>query len=115
VSQMWSVPGALFVAALWGVPSQLSGKGLIFNPGQWIAYLAWVLWTLSGIAVVWTFLDESEPRGEMMATPTLGGGFCLRDHYSSSTLEAAVTHLKPKRRAAGCLHCCVDDWEDRYA
>ena len=73
MSLMWCVLGALAVTALWGVPSALSGQATPLGPGQWVGYLAWVLWTLSGIAVVWTFLDEREPRAAKVAALTLGG------------------------------------------
>jgi len=59
---MWSLLSALFILALWGMHSLLSYRGMTFTPWQWMAYVAWLLWTLMGVALVWTFSDEREPH-----------------------------------------------------
>jgi hypothetical protein len=73
MSAMWSVLSALFILALWGMKSILSQKGIAFTVGQWIVYLAWLLWTLFGIALVWTFITEREPRAARVGTLIFGG------------------------------------------
>ena len=70
---MWSVLSALFVLALWGMQSILNRRGIAFTAGQWVGYLVWLLWTLFGIALVWTFIDESEPRAARVGTLIFGG------------------------------------------
>jgi hypothetical protein len=70
---MWSVLSALFVLALWGMHSFLGYRGVAFTAGQWIVYLIWLLWTLFGVALVWTFMDEGEPRAAGMGALIFGG------------------------------------------
>ena len=70
---MWSVLSALFVLALWGMQSILSYRGIAFTAGQWVGYLAWLLWTLFGIAFVWTSIAEGKPRAARLGTLIFGG------------------------------------------
>lgn len=70
---MWSVLSALFVLALWGMQALLSGRGIAFTIGQWVGYLAWLLWTLFGVALVWTFMGEGKPRPAMVGALIFGG------------------------------------------
>ena len=73
MSVMWSLLSTLFVLALWGMQSVLSRRGITFTVGQWGGYLAWLLWTLLGIALVWTFIVESEPRAARLGAVIFGG------------------------------------------
>lgn len=59
---MWSVLSALLILALWGMQALLNSRNVTFSVWQWAAYVAWLLWTLAGIALVWTFTDEREAR-----------------------------------------------------
>ncbi len=84
MSVMWSVLSALFVLAVWGMQSALSRRGVAFNVWQWVGYLAWLLWTLLGIALVWTFIAERQPRAARVGTLVFGG---------TSAIVAAVLAL----------------------
>jgi hypothetical protein len=70
---MWSVLSALLVLAFWGMQSILSGRGITFTAGQWVGYLAWLLWTLFDIAFVWTSIAEGEPRAARVGALIFGG------------------------------------------
>ena len=70
---MWSVLSALFFLALWGMQALLRYRGVSFTILQWVTYVAWLLWTLAGIALVWTFFDEREPRPIRISTLIFGG------------------------------------------
>ena len=70
---MWSVLSALFILALWGKQSLLSYRNVAFTIWQWVGYVAWLLWTLAGIAFVWTFADEREPRPIRVSILVFGG------------------------------------------
>ena len=64
---MWSVLSGLFVLALWGMQSLLAHRSIAFTVWQWVGYLAWLLWTLLGVALVWTFADEGQLRATRAA------------------------------------------------
>lgn len=70
---MWSVLSALFILALWGMQSILSYRSITFNVGQWVGYLVWLLWTLFGIAFVWTSIAEGESRATRVGMLIFGG------------------------------------------
>ena len=70
---MWSVLSALFVLALWGMQAVLGRGGIKFTVGQWIGYVIWLLWTLFGVALVWTFVDEGKPRAVRVGVSIFGG------------------------------------------
>lgn len=70
---MWSMLSALFVLALWGMASFLSRGGIVFTASRWIAYLAWLLWTLLGAAFTWTSLAEREYRAAGLGALLFGG------------------------------------------
>ena len=70
---MWSVLSALFVLALWGMQSLLSYRNVTFTIWQWAGYVVWLLWTLAGVAIVWTFVDEREPHATRVGTLIFGG------------------------------------------
>lgn len=62
MSVMWSLLSAVFVLALWGMSAFLRVNDTPFTAGQWMVYLAWLLWTLFSVAFVWTSLAEGERR-----------------------------------------------------
>jgi hypothetical protein len=64
---MWGVLSALFVLALWAMTALLRRSDAAFTAGQWVVYLTWLLWTLFGIAFVWTSLHRQD-------APQLAGG-----------------------------------------
>ncbi len=70
---MWSVLSALFVLALWGMQAILGSRGIAFTIGQWVGYVIWLLWTLFGVALVWTFGDEGKPRAAGVGVLIFGG------------------------------------------
>ena len=70
---MWSVLSALFVLALWGMRSFLAQRSITFSAWQWAVYLAWLLWTLFGVALVRTFIAEREPRPIRVSVLVFGG------------------------------------------
>lgn len=70
---MWSVLGASFVLGLWGMQAILNHRQIAFNVGQWIVYVVWLLWTLFGVAFVWTSMAEGEARAAKMGALVLGG------------------------------------------
>ena len=70
---MWSALSALFVLALWGMQSFLSCRNITFTAWQWVGYLIWLVWMLLGAALVWTFIDEREPRAARVSTLVFGG------------------------------------------
>ena len=70
---MWSVLSALFILALWGMQSLLSYRNVMFTIWQWAGYVIWLLWTLTGVAMVWTFIDERETRAARVGTLIFGG------------------------------------------
>jgi len=70
---MWSTISALFVLALWGMQSLLSHRNAAFAAWQWVAYVVWLLWTLAGVALVWTFADERESRPIKVSALIFGG------------------------------------------
>ncbi len=70
---MWSVLSTLFVLALWGMQSFLAQQSITFTAWQWTAYAAWLLWTLLGVALVRTFIDEREPRPVRVSVLVFGG------------------------------------------
>ena len=73
MSIMWSVLSALFVLALWGMSSLLSERDITLDALQWLVYLAWLLWTLFGIALVRTFVSEGERRAVRLGALIFGG------------------------------------------
>ncbi len=70
---MWSVISALFILAICGMAFILGRMGIAFNTGQWIGYLSWLIWTLFGIALVCTFINEGEHRAARIGTLIFGG------------------------------------------
>jgi hypothetical protein len=70
---MWGVLSALFVLALWGMTVLLGRSDAAFTAGQWAVYLAWLLWTLFGVAFVWTSLAERERRAAGVGALIFGG------------------------------------------
>jgi hypothetical protein len=84
MSVMWGVLSGLFVLALWGMRSTLNYRGITFTAGQWIVYLARLLWTLFGIALVWTSIAGGESRAARVGTLIFGG---------TSVIVAAVLAL----------------------
>ncbi len=70
---MWSILSTLFVLALWGMQSFLAQRSITFTAWQWVAYVAWLLWTLFGVALVRTFIDEREPRPVRVSVFVFGG------------------------------------------
>lgn len=70
---MWSILSALCVFALWGMQSILRHRGIAFTAGQWVGYLVWLLWTLFGIAFVWTSIAEGEARAARLGGLIFGG------------------------------------------
>ncbi|MCP4538889.1 MAG: hypothetical protein GY832_17275 [Chloroflexi bacterium] len=70
---MWSILSTLFVLALWGMQSFLAQRSITFTAWQWTAYTAWLLWTLLGVALVRTFIDEREPRPVRVSMLVFGG------------------------------------------
>jgi hypothetical protein len=70
---MSSVLSVLLVLALWGMQSLLSYRNITFTAWQWVGYLIWLAWTLLGVALVWTFIDEGEPRAASVGTLIFGG------------------------------------------
>jgi len=70
---MWSVLSALFVLALWGMQSLLACRDVTFAAWQWAGYVAWLLWTLFGVALVRTFIAEREPRPVGVSVLVFGG------------------------------------------
>jgi hypothetical protein len=70
---MWGVLSALFVLALWGMTALLRRSDVAFTAGQWVTYLAWLLWTLFGVAFVWTSLAERDRRAARVGALLFGG------------------------------------------
>ena len=70
---MWSVLSASFVLALWEMQSFLAHRTITFTAWQWAVYLAWLLWTLLGAALVRTFTGEREPRPVRVSALVFGG------------------------------------------
>mgnify|MGYP001087405370 CR=1 FL=1 len=69
----WSTLSALFVLALWGMQSFLVYRYVTFNMWQWASYVAWLLWTLFGVALVRTFIAERESRPVRVSALIFGG------------------------------------------
>ncbi len=70
---MWSILSAVFVLALWGMQFFLAQQSITFTAWQWAVYLAWLLWTLLGVALVRTFTGEREPRPVRVSALVFGG------------------------------------------
>ncbi len=70
---MWSVLSASFVLALWGMQSFLAQQSITFAAWQWTAYVAWLLWTLFGVALVRPFIAERGPRPVRVSVLVFGG------------------------------------------
>ena len=64
---MWSVLSVLCILALGGMQLFLNRRDVTFTIGQWIVYATWLLWTLGGVALVWTFTSERNPRAARAA------------------------------------------------
>ena len=69
---MWSVLSVLFVLGIWGMQALLGYRGVTFAVWQWVAYTAWLLWTLAGVALVWTFVEEREPHAVRVGSLVFG-------------------------------------------
>jgi ferredoxin len=50
----------------WGAPAPLTAWA-------WVVYLAWLLWSALGVAVVWTLFAEREPRAAGVGLALFGG------------------------------------------
>jgi hypothetical protein len=59
---MWSVLSVLCILALGGMQLFLNHRDVTFTIEQWAVYAGWSLWTLGGVALVWTFISEQNPR-----------------------------------------------------
>ena len=70
---MWSVLSVLFVLGILGMQALLGYRGVTFAVWQWVAYAAWLLWTLLGVALVRTFTGEREPRPVRVSALVFGG------------------------------------------
>jgi hypothetical protein len=70
---MWSVESALLVLGLWGMRSLVHQRGIAMSTGRWTVYVLWLLWTLLGIAVVWTLAAERRPRAVGVGALFFGG------------------------------------------
>jgi hypothetical protein len=81
---MWGIISGLFVLAAWAIHASLSGAGVTFTAWHWIALVLWLLWTSIGVAVVWTFLLEREPRAAGVSAVFFG---------AVSTVSAAILAL----------------------
>ncbi|MCP4538793.1 MAG: hypothetical protein GY832_16795 [Chloroflexi bacterium] len=64
---MWTVLSVLCILALGGMQVFLNGRNVTFSIGQWVVYAVWLLWTLLGVALVWTFTSERTPRATRAA------------------------------------------------
>jgi hypothetical protein len=77
----------LFVLAAWGIHARLTGAGVVFSAWHWVGLIAWLLWSFFGVAVVWTFLSEREPRAAGVSAVLFG---------SVSAVIAAILALVSK-------------------
>lgn len=73
MSVMWGILSALFILAFWGMRAILNHRNVTFTAWQWVGYLVWLLWTLFGVALVWTFIGERESRAVKVGALILGG------------------------------------------
>lgn len=70
---MWSAISALTILSLWGMSILLRRVEMSMTIGQWVIYLVWVLWTLFGLAFVWSSIEEGEPRAAKVGAIIFGG------------------------------------------
>ena len=69
---MWGIICGLFVTAAWAVHALMTGAGVVFSPWHWTGLILWLLWSFFGLAVVWTFLVEREPRAAGVSAALFG-------------------------------------------
>ena len=62
----------MFVLALWAIHASMAGAGVVFSVWHWVGLLSWQLWSFFGIAVVWTFLHERQPRAAGVSAALFG-------------------------------------------
>lgn len=59
---MWGIICGLFVLAAWTGQAALAGAGIVLTAWHWAGLILWLIWSFFGVAVVWTFIAEREPR-----------------------------------------------------
>ncbi|HEC62432.1 MAG TPA: hypothetical protein ENI27_09325 [bacterium] len=70
---LWSSLSAMFVLFFWGMSSFLNQNEIRFSLGQWVLFTLMLLWSLLGIAFVWTSMGEGEFRAAGLGVLIFGG------------------------------------------